>query len=46
MPHSQARMPSYLPRRQIKDKPMPLQRRHVNSYFRPTVHEIVREHIK
>jgi len=46
MPHSQARMPPNLVPQEIKAKPMAAQRKNVNSYFRPTIYEVVREQMK
>ena len=46
MPHSQARMPNYLPNEQIRPKPFVPQRRHVHSYIYPSKFDLLRHEMK
>jgi len=46
MPHSQARMPEYLARDQIRPKPFVPQRRHVHSFIYPSKFEMLRHEMK
>lgn len=46
MPHSQARMPEYLPREQIKPKLYAEQRKNVHSYIYPSKIDLMRHETK
>ena len=46
MPHSQARMPEYLPQEHIKPKPFIAQRRNVHSYIYPSKFDLLRFEMK
>ena len=46
MPHSQARVPSFLEGKDVVKKPMQVLRKDVHSYFNPNLSEMVRENLK
>lgn len=46
MPHSQARMPDYLPREQIQAKPIVPYRKNVHSYIYPSKFDLLRHDMK
>ena len=46
MPHSQARMPDYLPQEQILPKPIVPYRRNVHSYIYPSKFDLLRHEMK
>ena len=46
MPHSQARVPTFLENKDVQKKPTQVLRKNVHSYFNPNLFEIVRENFK
>ena len=46
MPHSQARMPDYLPHEQIGPKPLVAQRKNVHSFIYPSLVDMQRYKMK
>ena len=46
MPYSLSRLPEHVDKTLVKTKPEIVQRKNVHSYFKPTVADFVREHMK
>lgn len=46
VPYSLAKIPSHLERDEINSRPDIVQRKNVHSYFKPTIADFVREHVK